>query len=151
MPDLIAELFSKWAKSSPFLLSKKALLKAAWMLIPKFIIWKLWLERNNRLFKNVENPPSKIAIKARAFLGETLDHKLSLSNAHPLEDLEFTWLSAITSSSHISPLARQPKLADWEIRLEEVDFIKWRCSLGVHCLFFDGASKCNLGLRVGEE
>ena len=111
------------------------------MLIPKFIIWKLWLERNNRLFRNVENPPSKVALKARVFLGEALDHKLGLSNAQPLDDLESIWLSAITSISQISPQAKQPKLADWEIHLEEADFIKWRCSLEGHCLFFDGASK----------
>ena len=110
--DLIVDLFTNWAESSPFLLSKKALLKAAWMLILKFIIWKLWLERNNRLFRNMENPLSKVALKARIFLGEALDHKLGLSNAHPLEDLESIWLSSLTSNSQTSPLAKQPKFAD---------------------------------------
>ena len=90
VPELTEDLFTKWVESSSFLLSKKALLKAAWMLILNFIIWKLWLERNNRLFRNMENPPSKVALKARFFLGEALDHKLGLSNAHPLEDLEST-------------------------------------------------------------
>ena len=33
--------------------------------------------------------------------------------------------------------------------MEEADFIKWRCSLGVHCLFFDGASKGNPGPSGG--
>ena len=119
------------------------------MLIPKFIIWKLWLERNNRLFRNVENPPSKVTLKARVFLGEALDNKLGLSNAQPLDDLEATWLSTFTSSAQNYPIARQPKLADWEIRMEEDEFIHWRCSLGVHCLFFDGASKGNPGPSGG--
>ena len=147
--DLTADLFSNWAESSPFLLSKKALLKAAWMLILKFIIWKLWLERNSWLFRNVENPPAKVALKARIFLGEALDHKPGLSNAQPLDDLESTWISTITSIAQNSPISRQPKLADWEIRLEEAEFIKWRCSLGVHCLFFDGSSKGNPGPSGG--
>ena len=64
--------------------------------------------------------------------------------------MESIWLSAFTSNSQISPLARQPKLADWEICLEEADFIKWRCSLEAHCLFFDGASKGNPGPSGGE-
>ena len=92
------------------------------MLIPKFIILKLWLERNNRLFRNVENPPSKVALKARIFLGEALDNKLGLSNAQPLDDLESSWLLAITTIAQSSLSARQPKLAEWEIRLEEAEF-----------------------------
>ena len=149
MPDLTVELFSNWAESSPFLLSKKALLKAAWMLIPKFIIWKLWLERNNRIFRNVENNPSMVALKARILLGDALDHKLGLSNLQPLDNKEINWLSTITPNAQNSPIARQPKLADWEIRLEEANFINWRCSLGIHCLFFDGASKGNPGPSGG--
>ena len=45
--DLTADLFTRWADCSPFQLSKKGLLKSAWMLLPKFIFWKLWLKRNN--------------------------------------------------------------------------------------------------------
>ena len=33
--------------------------------------------------------------------------------------------------------------------MEEDEFINWRCSLGVHCLFFDGASKGNPGPSGG--
>ena len=80
---------------------------------------------------------------------ERLWIKLGLCNAQPLDELESTWLSAITSSAQNSPLARQPKLADWEICLEDDDFINWRCSLEEHCLFFDGASKGNPGPSGG--
>ena len=63
--------------------------------------------------------------------------------------MESSWLSAITTIAQSSPSARQPKLAEWEIRLEEAEFTNWRCSLGVHCLFFDGASKGNPGPSGG--
>eukprot|EP00253_Pinus_taeda_P034931 PITA_34931 len=49
-PDNIPSLFRTWASSSPFSFKKKSLLKTSWMWIPKFICWKLWLERNNRIF-----------------------------------------------------------------------------------------------------
>ena len=39
--------------------------------------------------------------------------------------------------------------ANWEIRLAEMDFIKWRSVLNEWCLFFDGASKGNPGQAGG--
>ena len=33
--------------------------------------------------------------------------------------------------------------------MEEVEFLNWRLSLQVHCLFFDGASKGNPGPSGG--
>ena len=39
--------------------------------------------------------------------------------------------------------------AKWEIRLAEMDFIKWRSVLNEWCLFFDGASKGNPGQAGG--
>ena len=37
VPELTADLFTRWVHCSPFQLSKKDLLKSAWMLLPKFI------------------------------------------------------------------------------------------------------------------
>ena len=42
-----------------------------------------------------------------------------------------------------------PHKASWEIRLAEMDFIKWRSVLNEWCLFFDGASKGNPGQAGG--
>jgi len=39
--------------------------------------------------------------------------------------------------------------SNWEIRLEEQEFIKWRSALNEHCLFFYGASKGNPGFAGG--
>ena len=39
--------------------------------------------------------------------------------------------------------------ANWEIRLEENDFLIWRSKLKKRCLFFYGASKGNPGLAGG--
>ena len=115
LSDLTADLFTRWADCSPFQLSKKDLLNSAWMLLPKFIFWKLWLERNNRLFRDVESSPSRIAMKAKAFLGEALDHKPDLWNARPLEDREASWFAGFASSAHKTSITRSPTLAAWEI------------------------------------
>jgi hypothetical protein len=54
------------------------MLKTVWMLLPKFVFWKPWLERNNRLFRSVESPPSKVAMRAKFLLGESLEYKPAL-------------------------------------------------------------------------
>ena len=78
-----------------------------------------------------------------------MEHKLTLWNARPLDDRETTWLSGLASSAQKVSIIRPPTLADWEIRMEEADFLNWILSLQVHCLFFDGASKGNPGPSGG--
>ena len=51
MPANIQELMKMWANILLFNTAKKDLLKASWMWLPKFIYWKLWIERNNRIFR----------------------------------------------------------------------------------------------------
>ena len=46
-------------------------------------------------------------------------------------------------------LPNQSHIAQWEIRLDELEFISWKASLNELCLFFDGASKGNPGLAGG--
>ena len=42
-----------------------------------------------------------------------------------------------------------PQKLNWEIRLDEQEFIKWNSTLDEWCLFFDGASKGNPGQAGG--
>ena len=88
-------------------------------------------------------------MRAKALLGEALDQKTDLLNARPLDDRETSWLSGLISSALKVSIIRIPTHADWEIRMEEEDFLNWRLSLQVHCLFFDGASKGNPGPSGG--
>ena len=71
-PTSIQELLSSWGQLSPFLLSKKPLLQAAWNWILKAICWKIWTERNSRIFRGKESHPSRVAAQARAIVGEAL-------------------------------------------------------------------------------
>ena len=141
MPETIHELFSNWMNLAPFQLAKKSMLRTARNWLPKAICSKIWLERNNRIFREQENNPTKIAIQARAILGEALDHNLSLKDTTKLMPEESQWLSMIVSNLYNQTLPNQPQTAQLEIRLDELDFISWKSSLNKPCLFFDGASR----------
>ena len=55
----------------------------------------------------------------------------------------------IVSNLQNRNLANHPQTAQWEIRLDETEFMSWKSSLNEPCLFFDEASKGNPGLAGG--
>jgi hypothetical protein len=104
LPTKASALLSLWQSLSPFNLSKKNFLKTAWMWIPKFTCWKIWLERNNRIFNEVERLPSQVAIQARTMLAEALKGKPNLSNSAQLSEDEDRWLKE-TSQNHTGTIS----------------------------------------------
>jgi len=149
MPRNVPNLLHEWAKLAPFCFNKKNLLKTAWMWIPKFICWKLWLERNNRIFRGEIYTSNNVISKIKAILGETLEAKPALRNEVILDSEEELWLKDIVPNNQTNPISPATCHAMWEIRLEEQEFLKWRSALDDHCLFFDGASKGNPGAAGG--
>eukprot|EP00253_Pinus_taeda_P022364 PITA_22364 len=145
LPDSIPSLFRSWASSSPFNFNKKSLLKTCWMWIPKFTCWKLWLERNNRIFREEKCNTVRVISKIKALLGEALEANISSRNDVSLTKDEEQWLKDLIPNLKERPTPSASGHANWEIRLEESEFIKWRSALEDHCLFFDGASKGNPG------
>ena len=142
-PGNIANLFRSWASLSLFCLSKKGLLKTSWMWIPKFICWKLWLERNNRIFRDESCKPASVISKIKALVGEVLESNSTLRNEVALGREENLWLTELVSIQKNNPFPPTIAHSRWEIRLGEQEFIKWCSTLDDHCLFFDGASKGN--------
>jgi len=149
LPNSVVEMISRWQLLYPYDLSKKNLLKTTWMWIPKFLSWKIWLERNNRIFKEESRVPAQIAVKARVMLSEALNTKALNSNMTPLSAEEERWFKEFKPTHHSIEAINSPHKTNWEIRLAEMDFIKWRSALDEWCLFFDGASKGNLGQAGG--
>ena len=143
MPNSITELISCWIHLAPFNFSKKNLLKLACMWTPKFLYWKVWLERNNRIFKEESRLPSQVAIKARTMLSEALSTKSTIRNETTISPEEDRWFKELNLNQQSYKAIKPPQKAKWEIRLEEQEFIKWRSALDEWCLFFDGASKGN--------
>jgi len=149
LPNSVVEMISRWQLLYPYDLSKKNLLKTTWMWIPKFLSWKIWLERNNRIFKEESRVPAQIAVKARVMLSEALNTKALNSNMTPLSAEEERWFKEFKPTHHSIEAINSPHKTNWEIRLAEMDFIKWRSALDEWCLFFDGASKGNPGQAGG--
>jgi len=58
---------------------------------------------------------------------------------------ELNWLNKIVPNHQSRPLPSQAINAEWEIRLDDTNFDRWRVSLNETCIFFDGASKGNPG------
>ena len=95
LPNTVMELISNWNSFSPFNLSKKNLLKLAWMWTPKFLCWKIWLERNNIIFKEERRLPPQVVIKARTMMAEALSTEPSIKNSTNLTPDEERWLKEL--------------------------------------------------------
>ena len=119
--------------------------------MPKYILWKLWLERNSRIFKGISSSPQQVVSKAKSLLGDTLKFQGEHCFKTSLQTSEEVWLSSLNpelmKTLPYSPSS--PKLAVWEIRKEPGEFRDWRKKLNMNSLFFDGASKGNPGEAGG--
>jgi len=134
---------------SPFDLKKKHQLKTIWMWIPKFVCWKLWLECNNRIFKEEKRLPNQVAIKIQIMISEAINARPSVQNSAPTTKEEDNWIKVFRPTCQNHNQSTPPKLRKWEIRLPEQEFLRWRSSLEDWWLLFDGASKGNPGEAGG--
>jgi hypothetical protein len=62
LPSTTSDLLRTWVNYSLFFMRKKDLLKASWMWLPKFVMWKTWLERNNTLFNEKSCIPIHVGL-----------------------------------------------------------------------------------------
>ena len=104
LPGTFMELISDWFALSPFSLNKKITLKTIWMWIPKFLCWKIWLERNNRVFKETSRLPLQVAVQAKIMLSEALNCKPGISNKATLSAEEERWVKEF----HLNLQTRKP-------------------------------------------
>ena len=65
-------LFKKWQKRYPDLLSTSYEWRKIWQAIPKFLWWKIWLARNDSIFNSKVIKPEMVAIKTKALLLEVV-------------------------------------------------------------------------------
>eukprot|EP00253_Pinus_taeda_P022123 PITA_22123 len=101
------------------------------------------------LCKNESCNPTKVIIKVKALLGETLDANSAKKTGKALNREEELWLNGLVPNHKDYATIATSVHSNWEIRLEEQEFIKWRSALNEHCLFFYGASKGKPGFVGG--
>ena len=82
-------------------------------------------------------------------MAEALSTKPSIKNSTNLSPEEERWLRELNLNQQTTEAINPPQKLNWEIRLDEQEFIKWRSALDEWCLFFDGASKGNPGQAGG--
>ena len=113
------------------------------MWIPKIYCWKLWLERNNRIFRDKVVSPAQVATKVKVLIGELVASNPKITNEASPDKKEYSWFHGLDPDLLTRTKNAVNHFSPWEIRLEEREFIKWRSSLNKHILHVDGASKGN--------
>ena len=79
----------------------------------KIFFWLIWIEHNQRIFKDKAHSPEKIASKNQVLLGETLRASLLPKNKTDLFPEESNWLHSFNISDLDIAMARWP-LKVWE-------------------------------------
>ena len=105
----------------------------------------MWLERNNRIFRDKAVSPAQVATKVKALIGELVASNSKITNEASPDKEEYSWFQGLDPDLLTRTKNTVKHFSPWEIRLEEQEFIKWRSSLNKHTLHVDGASKGNPG------
>jgi ribonuclease HI len=121
---------------------KSPILNRTWQLLPGFIVWQLWKERNRRIFHSQPSPPTLLWNTILLHLQETLQLQLWTKEDFPTDPGELSLLNSWGFSfSHSTPPQQPP------LNSKSLSPSKWLPPPppGFHKVNFDGASKGNPG------
>ena len=68
------------------------------MWVPKVVCWKLWLERNSRIFRDIAGTPAQTALKVKALFGELVASNTTITNEVTPNKVEYAWFHEIDPS-----------------------------------------------------
>ena len=93
LPTNWKEFFNYWKDYYHGSLNKKPYFLRAWVALPKFICWKIWIARNKGIFENVTLSPTKVSSSAKYLWTEALLSK-GVRHLHlePLTPKERIWI-----------------------------------------------------------
>ena len=89
------------------------------MWIPKIICWKLWLERNNIIFRDERCNAARVITKFKALLGEALEANTAIKNEIDLNSEEEIWIKELVPNYKDYPMPPAIAHSTWDIRLDE--------------------------------
>jgi hypothetical protein len=88
---------------------KIPILNRTWQLLPGFIVWQLWKERNRRIFHSQPSPPTLLWNTILLHLQETLQLQLWTKEDFPTDPGELSLLNSWGFSlAHSTPLSNPP-------------------------------------------
>ena len=122
LPPDTKSLLQHWDSPYPFKKQKRSHAFALWKVLPKFILWNLWLERNNRIFRDNKRSTALVVTKIHALFGESAPYLCQSKNNQTLEAPEELWLDQFKTQSHNGINVSTPNQEDWEIRKGKQDF-----------------------------
>jgi hypothetical protein len=139
------ELFSGWKDRYPSL-SLKTLWARIWISIPKFVCWKLWLARNEKIFNNTEWTPQMVAVKEKGLLLETLSSQNHKTDTSILQE-EKEWLGSSVLNLQTHSVEKPDLETEWRLRDSHDIFQSWWQKQGKTSVFFMAPPKETLGQR----
>jgi len=131
------------------LAKKKNQIQWIWGLLPKLVLWSLWIERNHRIFKDSQVNEERLYTKIQAIMGELAEHLSPKVKIQQLDEEQRNWIAQFNVPDLERPNQTHSNTEPWEIRGSGSEFVTWKCKLKTHTLQFDGASKGNPGPSGG--
>eukprot|EP00253_Pinus_taeda_P004292 PITA_04292 len=140
----IPDLFAEWNHRYPRHIPQKSIWHKIWNALPKFVCWKIWLARNQKVFKDYHLTPLQVAAKARSLLLETVQQQYFKKDAF-LQQIEKRWIGKFDLQTRKILLSPKLELPAWKKRDADESFQAWWRAQNLFTIFFDGASKGNPG------
>jgi hypothetical protein len=81
-PSSVVHIFSRWKLMYQGSFQNKPLFKQVWMVLPKYVYWKIWIACNKTLFFEIKTHPKSVVGKVISLLSEYLN-SLHLSPPSP--------------------------------------------------------------------
>lgn len=149
----IGELLNNWKKGYPRQHKKNNIEKRVWNAIPYTLLWKIWLTRNHKIFRNQEIVTRQLCSKAKSLTLETIGAKNTKKiDMAGLCIKERDFINSLIDSNRDIQAAKfyshhsSTPSHSWKIRVKHDEFSDWLRLNNSHSLFFDGVSKSNPGV-----
>jgi ribonuclease HI len=149
LPQEILLLLSNWQALFPFRTTNQGHLSTLWRAFRKFTLLKIWLERNNRLFKEEKRTPAQVVVRINALFSESAPYFIKASNLRPLGQEEEGWIRHLGLHNVSTRGPSIPRTGSWELKMDKSKLEEWKNSLNSNILSFDEASKGNPGEAGG--
>ena len=108
----VVSMFTSWKDNYPHNITSKSLWLQVWIVVPKYVCWKLLLSRNDIIFNNTDWSPAMVVAQAKGLLLETLN-QFPVKDDSSLLIEERTWLDAYSSSVRIKANPRPIQKERW--------------------------------------